>query len=138
MTEVGQRKFRTYETMSKRILKPQKLQKRSGKDVLRRKAQLFIALGDETRLQLLFKLKTGHSQSIKQLAEGLPVTRQAVTKHLRVLEEASFVTQEARGRERHFAACPAGIEAVRSALDLIAQQWDDALQRLKSFAEKLP
>jgi DNA-binding transcriptional ArsR family regulator len=103
--------------------------------MMRRSATLFAALGDETRIQLLVMLGTGVPQSIKQLAMDLPVTRQAVTKHLRVLEKANFVTQETHGRERRFCARVAAIEEAKSSLSLIAQQWDDALLRLKNFAE---
>ncbi len=99
-------------------------------------AAIFAALGDETRLRLLIKLSTGVPQSIKQLSIDLPVTRQAVTKHLRVLEGADLVTQESHGRERHFVARQAGIDEARAALQVIAKQWDDALGRLKNLIEK--
>ncbi len=109
--------------------------KRPSQAVTRHHARMFAALGDETRLQLLVKLGTGEPQSIKQLTEGMPVTRQAVTRHLRVLEAAKFVTQEARGRERHFVARPAGLDEAQQALRAVAQQWQAALQRLKQFIE---
>ena len=96
---------------------------------------MFAALGDETRLQLLVKLGTGEAQSIKQLAMGSPVTRQAITKHLRVLETAKFVTQEVHGRERRFIARQTGIDEAHAALKFLAKQWDDALLRLKQFVE---
>ncbi len=101
-----------------------------------RNATIFAALGDETRLQLLLKLGTGAPQSIKQLTMNLPVTRQAVTKHLRVLESAKFVTQESHGRERLFVARLAAIEEAQAVLRTIAAQWEDALVRLKRFVEE--
>lgn len=116
--------------MSKQTLK------RPSKSVVKRNASIFAALGDETRLTLLIKLGTGEPQSIKQLTIDLPVTRQAVTKHLRVLESAKLVSQEAHGRERRFVAQQSGIERAQAALLLIAQQWDDALVRLKAFVEE--
>ncbi len=97
---------------------------------------IFSALGDETRLHLLLKLGTGTPQSIKQLTMTLAVTRQAVTKHLRVLEGANFVTQETRGRERRFVARRAAIDEAQAALGAIADQWEDALLRLKQFVEE--
>ncbi|TWU19756.1 ArsR/SmtB family transcription factor [Allorhodopirellula heiligendammensis] len=103
---------------------------------LHRSATTFAALGDETRLKLLTKLSRRSPQSIKELSMDLPVTRQAVTKHLRILESANFVFQETHGRERRFAAVPDGMDEAHTALNFIAQQWDDALQRLKSFAEQ--
>lgn len=128
--EVGLHKSRTFETMSKQTIK------RLSKAFMQRNAAVFAALGDETRLQLLVKLSKGVPQSIKQLSIDLPVTRQAVTKHLRVLEGADLVTQETHGRERHFVARQAGIDEAQAALQLIARQWDDALGRLKNFIEK--
>lgn len=115
--------------MSKQILKGQ------SKAVMRRNAMMFAALGDETRLQLLAKLNTGVPQSIKELTMDLPITRQAVTKHLRVLESAKFVEQEARGRERRFIARRIRIEEAQEALLAIEQQWEAALGRLKQFLE---
>ncbi|MCR9208605.1 MAG: winged helix-turn-helix domain-containing protein [bacterium] len=101
----------------------------------RRHAMMFAALGDDTRLKILVKLRSGTPQSIKQLSADLPVTRQAVTRHLRVLEEANFVAQEIHGRERRFVACSEAISEAHDVLNVIAQQWEDALVRLKSFAE---
>lgn len=130
MKAVGLHKFRICETMSKQLLNP------PSKADTRRNATRFAALGDETRLLLLLKLGAGQPQSIKQLTMNLPVTRQAVTKHLRVLESAKFVTQETHGRERRFAVRPAAIDEVQAALNVIAGQWDDALTRLKRFVEE--
>lgn len=63
------------------------------------------------------------------------MTRQAVTKHFRILEDAEFVTQEIRGREHLFTARLSGIEAAQWALRDISQLWDDALNRLKNLVE---
>ncbi|MGH9776710.1 MAG: ArsR/SmtB family transcription factor, partial [Candidatus Acidiferrales bacterium] len=62
-------------------------------------APVFAALGDETRLSLVAKLCGGRPQSISQLAEGSNLTRQAITKHLRVLESAGVVRSVRSGRE---------------------------------------
>jgi DNA-binding transcriptional ArsR family regulator len=118
--------------MSKQILN------KSSKSAIHVGAKLFAALGDETRLQLLVKLGTGTPQSITQLTVDLPLTRQAVTKHLRVLELANLVTQEMFGRERRYTARASGIHDAQAALAVIAQQWDDALVRLKNFVEENP
>lgn len=121
--------------MSKQILKRSATTNSSRRTDTKRSARLFAALGDETRLQLLSRLGAGAPQSIKQLTVDLPITRQAVTKHLRILEEADFVTQQSRGRERLFAARRAGLDEAQAALKVIAQQWGDALQRLRNFVE---
>ena len=102
---------------------------------LRRNAPLFAALGDETRLALLTRLGEHGSASITRLAEGAPVTRQAITKHLRVLEDAGLVRVERRGREQVFELLPAPFAAARRSLDAIARQWDAALARLKAHVE---
>jgi len=98
-------------------------------------APVFAALGDEMRLVLVTKLSGGQRRSISQLAAGAKVTRQAITKHLRVLEEAGVVRSARQGRENLFAFEPRRIAEARRYLDDVAAQWDDALARLKSFVE---
>ncbi len=105
----------------------------SGK--LRKNAPLFAALGDATRLALLMKLSDGSALSITHLAEGSAMTRQAITKHLRILEQAGLVRGVREGRETLFRMEPKPLAQARDALDHISQQWDDALARLKSFVE---
>ena len=103
---------------------------------LRRQAPLFAALGDETRLTLLARLCERAPCSISQLAEGSPMTRQAITKHLRVLENVGLVHGEAAGRECRYELEPEPLEEARNYLALVAQQWENALGRLKDFVEK--
>lgn len=102
---------------------------------LKTRATVFAALGDETRLSVLAKLLSGEPQSIARLTEGTHLTRQAVTKHLRVLESAGVVRSSRSGREALFLLQPRPIEDARAYLERIAQQWDDALNRLKLFVE---
>ena len=102
---------------------------------VRATAPVFAALGDETRLRIVGRLATGEPMSIATLTVGTGVTRQAVTKHLSVLDAAGLVTSEWRGRERLWALNAERIEAARRSLDLIAAQWDTALARLKTFVE---
>jgi DNA-binding transcriptional ArsR family regulator len=99
-------------------------------------APVFAALGDHTRLSLLAKLSSGESQSIARLSVDTDLTRQAVTKHLRVLEEAGLVVMNRSGRESRYAFRPDAIAAARSYLDQVARQWDDALSRLRTFVER--
>ena len=102
---------------------------------LQRRASVFAALGDETRLAVLAKLCRGEPQSIARLTSGTNLSRQAVTKHLRVLESAGVVRSDRVGRESRFALEPQPIEDARKYLDHVSRQWDDALARLKSFVE---
>lgn len=99
------------------------------------RACVFAALGDETRLSLIGKLSSGPPQSISRLAEGSTLTRQAITKHLRVLEGAGVVRSVRVGRESLFAFRPEPLKDLRSYLDRVSRQWEQALGRLKSFVE---
>lgn len=101
-----------------------------------RNAPLFAALGNETRLWLVDRLARSKPQSIAQLTEGSHLTRQAIAKHLAVLEGAGVVRGVRAGREIHYAIDPAPLEQARGYLDLVSEQWDDALGRLKALVER--
>ena len=101
----------------------------------RRVAGVFSALGDATRLSLLATLARGQPRSISQLTEGSKITRQAVTKHLRVLESVGIVHCVHAGRKRLFEFDREPLAEVREYLDFVSEQWDQALARLKSFVE---
>ncbi|HEY1603638.1 MAG TPA: metalloregulator ArsR/SmtB family transcription factor [Pirellulales bacterium] len=103
---------------------------------LQKKAPLFAALGDEVRLTLLGKLCDGKPLSITQLSQGSTITRQAITKHLRVLQGTGLVRGVRQGRESLFQLQPKPLQDASDSLSLISQHWDDALARLKSFVEK--
>jgi DNA-binding transcriptional ArsR family regulator len=107
----------------------------SGSAALKVRASVFAALGDETRLSVLARLGTGTPQSISRLTAGTKLSRQAVTKHLHVLEAVGVVRSVRTGRENLFALEPKPIEDIRKYLDEVSRQWDDALARLKSFVE---
>lgn len=99
-------------------------------------APVFAALGDPTRLRLVARLSDGQARSITQLTEGLGQTRQGITKHLRVLADAGLVSSIRVGRESQFAFSPKPVARVRSYLDALSMQWDDALSRLQRFVEE--
>lgn len=103
---------------------------------LARAAPLFAALGDETRLFIVARLSAGESMSIVRLAAGTGVTRQAVTKHLRVLSSAGLVRDRRAGRERVWALEPEPLLEAQRSLARISAQWDQALGRLKTFVEE--
>ena len=96
-------------------------------------APVFAAFGDETRLALVAKLCSGQPRSISQLTKGSKLTRQAITKHLRVLESVGIVHSAHAGRESLFEFDPTPIEEMMEYLDFVSEQWDQALARLKSF-----
>jgi DNA-binding transcriptional ArsR family regulator len=98
-------------------------------------ASTFAALGDETRLALVTKLARGQPCSISQLTKGSKLTRQAISKHLRVLQATGVVQSVRAGRENLFEFNPQPIEGMKEYLDFVSEQWDQALSRLKSFVE---
>lgn len=99
-------------------------------------APVFAALGDVTRLELVGRLSDGEQHSIVQLADGLALTRQGVTKHLRVLERAGMVTRERVGRESRFTLRPDPIAKAGDYLARASAQWDDAIERLRASVEQ--
>ena len=99
-------------------------------------APIFAALGDPTRLQLLQQLSAGERKSIAELSRELPLTRQAVTKHLAVLENAGVVDKTRTGRESRYHYVPAPVLELQDYLEAISGQWDDALARLRRLVEE--
>jgi DNA-binding transcriptional ArsR family regulator len=98
-------------------------------------APIFAALGDETRLRLVRRLCSDGPTSIARLSDGFDVTRQAVTKHLRVMQDAGLVREERHGRESVWQLEPARLDDARASLDAISAQWDAAIERLRRFVE---
>jgi DNA-binding transcriptional ArsR family regulator len=100
------------------------------------RAPVFAALGDETRLALVRRLCDGEARSITELTAGSKLTRQAMTKHLRVLEKVGIVRCVRSGRESLFELDPRPIEEMKEYLEFVSEQWDGALERLRRFVEK--
>lgn len=98
-------------------------------------APVFAALGDEARLRLVTRLCEDGPSSIATLTKGSRITRQAITKHLRVMEDVGLVRAEKRGRETIFELEPARLAAAQRALDAISREWDHAIARLKKLVE---
>jgi DNA-binding transcriptional ArsR family regulator len=101
-------------------------------------ADVFFALGDGTRLSVVTRLGAGGALSATALSDGAKVTRQAIVKHLQVLEGAGLVTHERRGREVLYALDPRRIEEARAFLDGISAGWDRAIERLRRMVEEPP
>lgn len=99
-------------------------------------ASLFAALGDETRLRLVARLCDRGPLSIARLTEGSRVTRQAISKHLRVMEGSGLVRHKRRGRQSVWQLNQRRVEDARRYLDTISEQWDQALLRLRKFVEE--
>lgn len=99
-------------------------------------ALLFAALGDETRLRLVSRLSTEGPLSIAKLTAGFSITRQAITKHLRVMESAGLVRSTPSGRESVWQLEQKRLAEVRRHLQAISAQWDDTLGRLQRYVER--
>src|SRR5688572_24926584 len=90
------------------------------------------ALSDPTRLAVLERLRAG-PMTVGQLAEGMPVSRPAVSQHLRALKDAGLVRDEPRGTARIYSIHTPGLRALR---DWVEGFWDEALDSFKAYAEK--
>ncbi|MCF3935909.1 metalloregulator ArsR/SmtB family transcription factor [Acuticoccus sp. M5D2P5] len=99
------------------------------------RAPAFAALGDPTRLAIVATLSGGDVRSITALADDTRLTRQGVTKHLRVLERAGLVKSRREGRETLFELEHEAIDDLGDQLAAVSRQWDGTLARLKAFAE---
>ncbi len=98
-------------------------------------SSIFAALGDDTRLAIVSELSHGERKSIAELTAGTRLTRQGVTKHLRVLSKARIVHSAKSGRENLFHLDPQPIKEVRQYADVVSEHWDNALARLKELVE---
>src|SRR6187397_1133850 len=98
-------------------------------------AEVFFALGDGTRLSVVTRLGAGGALSATALSQGAKVTRQAIVKHLRVLEGAGLVKHEKRGREVLYALESDRLEDARAFLDDVSESWDRAIERLRQMVE---
>jgi predicted transcriptional regulator len=97
---------------------------------------VFAALGDETRLRLVVLLCNEGPTSIVKLSAGFAITRQAITKHLRVMEQAGLVRGTQLGRESVWEIQRERLKEAQRHLQTISAQWDQTLGRLKRFVER--
>ena len=99
--------------------------------------ELWAAIGDPTRRRMLDLLLADSGGTATSLSGRLPVTRQAVAKHLTVLDRAGLVRSSAAGRERRYEVDPAQFARAVAQLSAVSSQWDGRLQRIKSIAEAI-
>ena len=100
-------------------------------------ADIFFALGNQTRLSLVRRLGA-RPLTATSLADGARVTRQAIVKHLQVLEGAGLVRHEKRGREVLYVVKPDRFDQARMYLEMISASWDHAIDRLRLLVEEQP
>lgn len=99
------------------------------------RAPLFDALGDPNRLRIITRLCEGGPCSTVQLTQVIPVTRQAATKHLLLLEAVGLVASDRKGRERIWRIQPEPLVQAGDYLTALSRRWDDAIDRLRAFVE---
>ncbi len=92
------------------------------------------ALSDPTRRELVEALGRGPTRA-GDLAERFPISRPAVSKHLRVLREAGLVDAEEQGRERVYYLVPRGLDEVKRYMDRASTMWEETLDAFKRYAE---
>jgi DNA-binding transcriptional ArsR family regulator len=98
---------------------------------------LWVAVADPTRRRVLDALLEHGEATTTTLAAGLPVTRQAVAKHLVVLNRVGLVAGRRRGREVRYAVRPERLDEAAEAMTRVAEQWDRRLARIKRLAESI-
>ena len=97
--------------------------------------ELLAAVADPTRRRLLDVLLDQGEATATTLARELPVTRQAVAKHLAVLGRAGLVEGDRQGREVRYVVRPKGLDAAARSMAMVAAQWDQRLMAIKRIAE---
>jgi len=112
-----------------------RLRRAGAKPDLAESAAVFAALGDDTRLRLVSRLSDEGPLSISKLTARFPITRQAITKHLRVMESAGLVRSATQGRESIWQLDQKRLKDARHHLQMISTQWDETLGRLKALVE---
>ena len=99
---------------------------------------VFSALGDPTRRLVVERLRQGDAVTLSALAADLPITRQAVAKHLATLEHARLVSHVRAGRETHFALHPEVLSDAAAWIARVGTEWDERLDRLKTLMTRPP
>jgi DNA-binding transcriptional ArsR family regulator len=99
-------------------------------------AQVFHALGDPVRLEMVQRLSRTQPCTIDAVSRGLGITRQGARKHLQVLVDARLVVLERNGREAHVQLAPGALDAVKGFIAKLEREWDRRLDKLRRFLEE--
>jgi DNA-binding transcriptional ArsR family regulator len=99
-------------------------------------APVFSALGDANRLRIIVRLCDLGPSSTSQVTRVIPVTRQAASKHLQLLESAGLVTSRRRGRERVWTVRTEPLARASDYLTQLSRRWDAAVNRLRAYVEE--
>ncbi len=99
-------------------------------------APIFDALGDPNRLRIIVRLCEVGPSSTSQVTQAIPVTRQAASKHLALLESAGLVSSSRRGRERVWTVQTEPLAQASDYLTQLSRRWDAAVDRLRAYVEE--
>ena len=97
--------------------------------------QVFLALADPTRRELLERIASEGPQTATELAAAVPITRQGVAKHLAILSDAGLLTMHQNGRDKRYALKPEPFEDAVSWIHAVGAAWDARLERLRTLLE---
>ena len=95
--------------------------------------RVFAALADPTRRLLIVQLSAGGAKTATEFAQELPITRQGVSKHLKILAEANLVSMQQEGRERRYSLTPQPLAQTVSWVEAVTEQWNERLQALHDY-----
>ena len=95
--------------------------------------RVFIALADPTRRFVIERLAAGGTITATELAEALPISRQGVSKHLKILEEANLVTTRQKGRERLYSLSPQPLAEAVDWVTAVNERWVGRLRALHDY-----
>ena len=98
-------------------------------------AELFRALGDPNRLEMVKRLSTGEAYTINTVSQGLDITRQGARKHLQILVDSDLVRLKSKGRDTHVLLNKKKLDEGRAFMGELERQWDLRLQALKRVVE---
>jgi DNA-binding transcriptional ArsR family regulator len=98
-----------------------------------KKQLVFVALADPTRRYVIEKLSNGGTVTATELAEELPISRQGISKHLKILEEANLVTARQKGRERLYTLSPQPLSEATGWVAAVNQRWANRLRALHDY-----
>lgn len=101
-------------------------------------AEVFRALGDPTRLELVRRLSSGAPHTISSVSQGLVISRQGARKHLQILADAHLVTLESHGRDTNVHLDRNTLEQGKAFIAELEQQWDARLEALRQFVDEPP
>ena len=99
-------------------------------------AELFRALGDPTRLEMVRRLSSGAPYTLTTVSYGLDISRQGARKHLQVLADANIVTLKPQGRDTIVSLDREGLDAGKAFITQIERQWDQRLNNLEAYLTK--